>query len=125
MSIIYTSGTTGLPKGCVLTQGYYMRVAASFEELVGLRDDDAVISPAAFPCGVRMMVIASCLRKGLTAMVEPAFQATFLQRAVDTRATVMVGVAATGAGDAGSARHREYRSVTLPSKPPRGRATRR
>ena len=97
MSIIYTSGTTGLPKGCVLTQGYYMRVAAGFEELVGLRDDDVVISALPlFHGGVRMMVLASCLRKGLTAVVEPEFHTTFLQRAVETGATVMVGVAAMG-----------------------------
>jgi crotonobetaine/carnitine-CoA ligase len=97
MSIIYTSGTTGLPKGCVLTQGYYMRVGAALEDLVGLNDDDIIISALPlFHGAARMMVMAACLRKGLTAVLEPVFHTSFLQRVIETRATVMVGVAAMG-----------------------------
>jgi crotonobetaine/carnitine-CoA ligase len=96
-SIIYTSGTTGLPKGCVLPYGYYMRVGAEFAQLVGLNDDDIVISALPlFHGAARMMVVASALRKGLTAVLEPSFHTTFLQRAAATNATVMVGVAAMG-----------------------------
>lgn len=96
-SIIYTSGTTGLPKGCVLPYGYYMRVAAEFAQLVGLNDNDIVISALPlFHGAARMMVVAAALRKGLTAVLEPSFHTTFLERAAATNATVMVGVAAMG-----------------------------
>jgi crotonobetaine/carnitine-CoA ligase len=97
MSIVYTSGTTGMPKGCLLTHGYYLYVAAKAGMLTGLRDDDVVISALPLFHGAgRMMVVAGALRQGITAVVEPAFSTKFLSRAVETGASVMFGVAAMG-----------------------------
>ncbi len=96
MSIIYTSGTTGLPKGCELTAGYYVRVGRAICDFIGLRADDTMLTAAPlFHAGARTMGVASILATGATLVVEPEFHSsTFLERAVETGATVVLGVGA-------------------------------
>lgn len=96
MSIIYTSGTTGFPKGCVLTQGYYMRIGGVGATTYDLRPDDRIITALPlFHAAARMLAIAAALRTGASVVVEPEFHASwFLRRAAETKATVMLGAAA-------------------------------
>jgi carnitine-CoA ligase len=98
MSIVYTSGTTGLPKGCVLTQGYYLRVARRLTEAWELHDDDVLFTALPlFHGAARMAVVAAALQAGSAAVIEPAFGATaFMKRAGETGATVVVGAGAMG-----------------------------
>lgn len=99
MSILYTSGTTGYPKGCVLSHGYYMRVARLVAEGLALTDEDAIYSPLPlFHSGARMMVLGMALWRGLPLTIDPAFSATkILPRCAEVGATVIIGMGAMGA----------------------------
>ena len=47
-ALLYTSGTTGRPKGCILTNGYYLNAGAWYVALGGratLREGDRLINP--------------------------------------------------------------------------------
>jgi crotonobetaine/carnitine-CoA ligase len=99
MSIVYTSGTTGLPKGCMLTHGYYLRVARRTIEAFELQRSDVLFTALPlFHGAARMMVVTAALEAGITAVVETEFRpAPFLHRLVETGATVVMGVGAMAA----------------------------
>lgn len=93
MSILYTSGTTGAPKGCVLTHGYYVRLAAIAHSIADFGEDDVIMSALPLFHGAgRTTCVAGALYRGITAVVEPAVHGTFLTRAAETGATVLFGV---------------------------------
>lgn len=97
MSIVYTSGTTGAPKGCLLTQGYYLRVGAIADAVCSLDETDVLMTAMPlFHGGARMTCTGGALCKGITAVIEPSFRSTFLKRASETGASILFGVAATG-----------------------------
>jgi crotonobetaine/carnitine-CoA ligase len=99
MSIVYTSGTTGMPKGCVLSHGYYTRSGRLNGDALELGDGDALYSALPlYHAGGRLIVLMSGLYRGLPVHLDPAFSARgFFRRAAETDATVAIGVGAMGA----------------------------
>ena len=95
-SIIYTSGTTGLPKGCMITQGYFVHIGDAWRGACDLSPDDVVFT--AFPLfhlSGQALALMACLTGGLSLVIEPAFSAsTFMPRAREVGATVTMGVGA-------------------------------
>jgi crotonobetaine/carnitine-CoA ligase len=98
ISIVYTSGTTGLPKGCMLSHGYYLTAGTAMQEVLGLEDGDVFFTPLPlFHGAARMLVTTAALVHGLTAVIEPEFHlGTILQRLAETQATFFFGVGAMG-----------------------------
>jgi len=98
MTILYTSGTTGLPKGCMLTHGYYLRVGELVATAMEQTEDDVLFTALpVFHAFTQMMVVAAALTRGSTAAVEPAFHpTTFVERAFEVGATLGYGVGTTG-----------------------------
>ena len=99
MAIIYTSGTTGLPKGCVLSHGYYCRCGELNAAALELTDEDVLLaSLPLFHAGGVLIVLMGALFRGITARFESSFSASaFFDRARVTQATVAIGVGAMGA----------------------------
>lgn len=95
-SIIYTSGTTGLPKGCLITQGYFVHIGDAWRGACDLTPEDVVFT--AFPffhLSGQALALMACLTGGLSLYLEPAFSAAgFMPRAREVGATVTMGVGA-------------------------------
>jgi crotonobetaine/carnitine-CoA ligase len=98
MSIVYTSGTTGLPKGCILSNGYYIRSGGVVVDALGIADDDVLFtSLPLFHGGARMMVLTAALLRGVPVTIDSAFSARrFFPRAREVGATIVVGIGAMG-----------------------------
>jgi crotonobetaine/carnitine-CoA ligase len=98
MSIVYTSGTTGLPKGCVLSHGYYTRSANMVVYGLGVSSDDVVYTPLPlFHGGGRMMVLTMALVKGIPVYFDTHFSASgFIASAAAVDATVVVAIGSMG-----------------------------
>lgn len=96
ISILYTSGTTGMPKGCMLTHGYYARVARQMIHANEITRDDVLFTALPlFHSAARMMVVSSALQAGAPLNVEPSFSASnFMRRAAEEGATLAYGVGA-------------------------------
>jgi crotonobetaine/carnitine-CoA ligase len=98
MSIVFTSGTTGLPKGCVLSHGYYVRSGWTSAYGLDLSDTDVIYAPLPlFHGGGRMLVLTAALVIGIPVHFDLAFSASaFMARAAEVDATVVIAIGAMG-----------------------------
>jgi crotonobetaine/carnitine-CoA ligase len=94
-SLLYTSGTTGRPKGCVLSNLYYLNAGRWYTEMGGIFEiepgKERLINPLPLfhmnnqaICATAMMLNAGCL------IVPDRFHpSSWWREVVDTRATIM------------------------------------
>jgi carnitine-CoA ligase len=97
-AILYTSGTTGLPKGCMLSHGYYMAIPRPYFENGWYAADDTILTPfPLFHTSGQAITLMAGLTEGAALCFETEFHAsTFIGRAKEVGATVLWGVGAMG-----------------------------
>lgn len=127
MSIVYTSGTTGLPKGCILSHGYYLRVGLGMCTVNDIRSQDVLFTALPlFHSAARMMVVAAALQARATVAIDTSFSASnFFRNAAAVGATKAYGVGAMSVALAKSAvsEHDRAHTVGLVMLPPTVPAT--
>jgi o-succinylbenzoate---CoA ligase len=94
-SIVYTSGTSGRPKGAILTYGnHWWSAIASALNLGLLADDTWLACLPLFHVGGLSILLRSVIC-GMTAVVQPRFDAAEVNRAIDEQAVSIVSVVST------------------------------
>jgi crotonobetaine/carnitine-CoA ligase len=98
-TILYTSGTTGMPKGCMISHGYYEAMAGAFREAAWMAEGDRLLTPVKlFHTFGQVVSLAGSLSAGASVSFEQEFHAsTFIARAREVGANVLYGVGAMGA----------------------------
>lgn len=91
-AILFTSGTTGPAKGCMVSQGYFVKSGACYSCSLEVADSDIIYS--AFPlfhgAGVATAMMALVAR--VTYVNPGSFSASrFMAEAADANATVVIG----------------------------------
>lgn len=124
LSILYTSGTTGLPKGCMLSHGWYLNGATVASEMMEYRPDDVLFTCLPLFHAWAQGMVMGALAHRLAVIVDPIFSAgRLVERLAETGATVFTGVGAMGmamldtpASDA-DRRHRLRVALMIPFSP--------
>ena len=97
-SILYTSGTTGLPKGCMLSQGYYVNSGRLYGTREWIYSTDLLYTawPLFHAAGL-LNALCPVLINNASVHFEPEFHAsTFMQDARAAGGTVLMGVGFMG-----------------------------
>jgi crotonobetaine/carnitine-CoA ligase len=96
--VLYTSGTTGLPKGCMMSHGYYLAIPKPYFENGWYGDDDTILTPfPLFHTSGQAITLMAGLTEGAALCFETEFHASsFIARAKEVDATVLWGVGAMG-----------------------------
>ncbi|MFI6600653.1 AMP-binding protein [Nonomuraea sp. NPDC050536] len=82
VNLQYTSGTTGFPKGCMLTHGYWLRLAELAAEIADVREGDVDLTAQPFSYMDPQWNTVLCLMAGIPLVVLPRFSATTFWRSV-------------------------------------------
>lgn len=124
MSIMYTSGTTGAPKGCMITQGYFLHMPLAHREFGWFTPADTSISTLPLYHGFGVSALMDAIVIGCRVAYESEFRAsTLIARAREVGATQLWAVGAIGAAllaTPASAADRDHgleRAVFIPMAP--------
>jgi carnitine-CoA ligase len=92
VSYMHTSGTTGLPKFCIQTHDYFLRMAAAMAAALDLTPDDRVLAPLPlFHINPMGYGIVTALLTGADALTVPKFSASrFWPSVVSEQVTVLI-----------------------------------
>ncbi|MEV0585548.1 AMP-binding protein [Nonomuraea sp. NPDC050310] len=82
VNLQYTSGTTGFPKGCMLTHGYWLRLAELAAAVAGTREGDVDLTAQPFSYMDPQWNTVLCLMTGIPLVILPRFSATTFWRSV-------------------------------------------
>jgi len=97
-AILYTSGTTGMPKGCMMSHGYYLNVPRTYYRCGLARPSDRLFTTwPLFHTSGQMIALMIALQGGLSIHYEREFSARrFVRQAAAAEATMIFGVGAMG-----------------------------
>ncbi|WP_145011617.1 AMP-binding protein [Mycobacterium marseillense] len=106
-SIMYTSGTTGLPKGCMMSNGYYLNISQQLIEAGWIRHDDVLLTAyQLFHTSGQIYGVTNVLNVGASLVLESRFSASRqMARVRETGATVIYGSGAMGLAILAQPRH--------------------
>jgi crotonobetaine/carnitine-CoA ligase len=92
-SIMYTSGTTGMPKGCMMSNGYYLTISRELMTADWIAHDDILFTAyQLFHTSGQIYGVTTALNCGASLVLEPEFSARrYMERVRETGATVVYG----------------------------------
>ncbi|WP_184436705.1 AMP-binding protein [Mycobacterium sp. AZCC_0083] len=95
-SIMYTSGTTGMPKGCMMSNGYYLTIARELITAEWIEHSDVLFTAyQLFHTSGQIYGVTTALNAGASLVLEPEFSASrYMARVRETGATVLYGAGA-------------------------------
>ncbi len=82
VNLQYTSGTTGFPKGCMLTHGYWLRLAELAAGFTGAGPGDVDLTTQPFSYMDPQWNTVLCLMAGIPLVILPRFSASTFWRSV-------------------------------------------